>query len=183
MFLSYGFLIECNGSCEFPVHSKCKNYQYSTNEAPWRSCCIDLISLWPGIIGTHAFVNLELAYLAQCPHNNHIASNQSFSPAGKPGDLLLLVRFRHCRHHHRRRHHRSANTFQNSGKIPEANFVKPHMVNLWVWENVLAPISVTFFQGHQATKAGQNLTIKWEPLIQSLQTIVRIYPVSCFSPD
>ena len=32
------------------------------------------------------------------------------------------------------------------------------MVNLWVWEKFLAPISVTLSQGHQATKAGQNLT-------------------------
>ena len=46
---------------------------------------------------------------------------------------------------HRRR---SANTFQRSGKTCEANFFKPHIVDLWVWENFLAPISVTFGQGH-----------------------------------
>ena len=44
-----------------------------------------------------------------------------------------------CRH--------SANTFQLSGKIPEANLFKPHMVDLWVWEKILAPISVTLGQG------------------------------------
>ena len=57
------------------------------------------------------------------------------------GDLLFLVRF------HRRRR-RSANTFQLSGKIPEANFFKLHMVDLWVWENFFTPISVTLGQGH-----------------------------------
>ena len=31
------------------------------------------------------------------------------------------------------------------------------MVNLWVWEKILAPILVTLDQGHQATEAGQNL--------------------------
>ena len=31
------------------------------------------------------------------------------------------------------------------------------MVNLWVWENFLAPISVTLGQGHQATEAGEIL--------------------------
>ena len=57
-------------------------------------------------------------------------------------DLLFLVRFRRlCRRH-------SAKTFQLSGKTPEANFFKPHMVNLWVWENFLAPISVTLGKGH-----------------------------------
>ena len=64
------------------------------------------------------------------------------------GDLLFLVSF--CRR-------RSANTFQLSEKITEANFFKPHMVNLWVWENILAPISVTLGQGHQATEAEQIL--------------------------
>ena len=34
------------------------------------------------------------------------------------------------------------------GKTPEANFFKLHMLYLWVWENVLAPISVTLGQGH-----------------------------------
>ena len=54
---------------------------------------------------------------------------------------MFLVRFR-------LRRRRSANTFQLSGKTPEANFFKPHMVDLWVWENFLAPISVTLGQGH-----------------------------------
>ena len=31
------------------------------------------------------------------------------------------------------------------------------MVNLWVSENFLTPISVTLGQGHQAPGAGQNL--------------------------
>ena len=31
------------------------------------------------------------------------------------------------------------------------------MVNLWVWENILVPISVTLGQGHQATEAKQIL--------------------------
>ena len=57
---------------------------------------------------------------------------------------MFLVRF--CRHRLRLR--RSANTFQLSGKNPEANFFKPHKVDLWVWENFLAPISVTSGQGH-----------------------------------
>ena len=46
------------------------------------------------------------------------------------------------------RRRRSANTFQLSGKTPEANFLKPHMIDLWVWEKFLAPISVTLGQGH-----------------------------------
>ena len=54
--------------------------------------------------------------------------------------LVRLVR--------RLRHRHSANTFQLSGKTPQANFIKPYMVDLWVWENVLAPISVTLGQGH-----------------------------------
>ena len=57
-----------------------------------------------------------------------------------PGDLLFLVRFR--------RRRRSANTFQLSGKTPEANFFKPHMVDVWVWKIFLAPILVTLGQGH-----------------------------------
>ena len=61
------------------------------------------------------------------------------------GGLFVLVPF-HRRL--RRCHRRSANTFQLSGKTPEANFFKPHMIDLWVWENVLAPISVTLGQGH-----------------------------------
>ena len=70
------------------------------------------------------------------------------------GGLLFLVRF----HHRLRRRRRSANTFQLSGKTHEANFFKPHMVDLWVWENILAPISVTLGQGHSATEAGRNLS-------------------------
>ena len=31
------------------------------------------------------------------------------------------------------------------------------MVNLWLWENFLVPISVTLGQGHQATEPGQIL--------------------------
>ena len=31
------------------------------------------------------------------------------------------------------------------------------MVDLWVWENFLAPISVTLGQGDEATKAEHNL--------------------------
>ena len=34
------------------------------------------------------------------------------------------------------------------GKTPEANFFKLHMLDLWVWEHFLAPISVTLGQGH-----------------------------------
>ena len=34
------------------------------------------------------------------------------------------------------------------GETPEANFFKLHMLDLWVWENFLAPISVTLGQGH-----------------------------------
>ena len=71
------------------------------------------------------------------------------SHPGYLGEWLFLVHFR-------RRH--SASTFQLTGKTPEANSLKPHMVNLWVWETILAPISPTLGQGHQTTKAGQNLT-------------------------
>ena len=62
-----------------------------------------------------------------------------------------------CVHFHRCRHHSSANTFQLSRNTPEANSFKPHMVNLWVWEKFLAPISVTLGQVHWATEVGQNL--------------------------
>ena len=59
-----------------------------------------------------------------------------------PGDLLFLVHFRRRRHRHRLRR-RSANTFQLSGKILEANFFKPYMVvDLWVWDFFL-PVKVT----------------------------------------
>ena len=34
------------------------------------------------------------------------------------------------------------------GETPEANFFKLHMLDLWVWEKFLAPISVTLDQGH-----------------------------------
>ena len=75
----------------------------------------------------------------------------SLSHRGLPGDLLFLVRFRRrrrLRRHHRLRRRRSANTLQLSGKTCEANFFKPHTVDLWVWGNFLAPISVTLGQGH-----------------------------------
>ena len=55
--------------------------------------------------------------------------------------LIVLVRFRR----HRRR---SAKTFQLYGENPEANFFKPHVVNLWAWEKMLAPIPVALGQGH-----------------------------------
>ena len=58
---------------------------------------------------------------------------------------MFLVRFRRRL---RRRRRRSANTFQLSGKTPEANFFKPYMVDQWVWKKNLAPISVTLGQGH-----------------------------------
>ena len=62
---------------------------------------------------------------------------------------MFLVRFRRrLRRRRLCRRHRSANTFQLSGKTPEANFFKPHMVDLWVWEKFLAPVSVTLSQGH-----------------------------------
>ena len=64
------------------------------------------------------------------------------------GGSLFLVCF-HCRH--------SANTFQLPGKTLEANFFKPHMLNVWVWENILVLILVTLGQGHQAIEAGQIL--------------------------
>ena len=35
-----------------------------------------------------------------------------------------------------------------SPQTSEANFFKPHMVDLWVWENCLLPISVILGQGH-----------------------------------
>ena len=74
-----------------------------------------------------------------------IANNLSYLWLMKsPGDLLLLVRFRR----RRLRRRRSANAFQLSGKFPEANLFKPHMVDLWVLEKFLAPISVTLGQGH-----------------------------------
>ena len=38
------------------------------------------------------------------------------------------------------------------------NFFKPPMINLWVWEKFVGPISVTFDQGHQATEARRILT-------------------------
>ena len=65
---------------------------------------------------------------------------------------LFLVRFRR-----RRLRRRSANTCQLSGKTPEANLFKPHMVDLWMREIFLAPISVTLGQGHWATGAERNL--------------------------
>ena len=65
------------------------------------------------------------------------------------GDLLFLVR---CRRRHRCR--RSTNILQLFGKTPEANFFKPHMVNLWVWETCFVTMLVTLFQGNQATEAG-----------------------------
>ena len=75
-----------------------------------------------------------------------------------------MVRFRRRRRRRRLRlrrrrlrRRRSANTFQLSEKTPEANFFKLHMVNLWVWENILAPVSVTLGQGHQGHGAGQLL--------------------------
>ena len=34
------------------------------------------------------------------------------------------------------------------GKTPEVHFCKLHMLDLWVVGNFLAPISVTFGQGH-----------------------------------
>ena len=40
------------------------------------------------------------------------------------GGFLVLVRFR--------RRRRSANTFKLSGEIPESNFLKQHMVDLWM---------------------------------------------------
>ena len=72
----------------------------------------------------------------------YVHPNSELSHPGWPGDLLFLVRFR------RLRRRRSANTFQLSGKTPEANFFKPHMVDLWVWEKILTPTSVTLGQGH-----------------------------------
>ena len=65
-----------------------------------------------------------------------------------PGDLLFLVRFRHRRLRRRLHHRRSANTFQLFGETPEANFFKPYIVNLWVWEYILSLSPVTFGQGH-----------------------------------
>ena len=47
------------------------------------------------------------------------------------GGLIFLVRFC-CRSH-------SINTFQLLRKTPEANFFKPHMVNLWVWDQRVLP--------------------------------------------
>ena len=53
---------------------------------------------------------------------------------------MFLVRFRR-RHRRFRRRRRSANTFQLSGKTPEARFFIPHMVDIWVLEKILAPTS------------------------------------------
>ena len=74
---------------------------------------------------------------------------------GGGGTYCFLVCFRRRRHLRCRRC--SANTFQLSGKTPEANCFKPHMVNLWVWKNFSLPISVNLGQGQQTTKAGQIL--------------------------
>ena len=65
-----------------------------------------------------------------------------FAPPPTPPPPLLF-----CQH------------FQLSGRTPEANFLKPHMVNLCVWEN-LAPISVTLGQGHKANQAGQSNSVR-----------------------
>ena len=84
-------------------------------------------------------------------------------------DLLFLVRFR--------RRRRSATTFQLSGKTPEANFFKPHEVNLWVWENFWHPFRWPLVNVTKLPKQGRIYlvpTIKWEPLIQSLQNLVGI---------
>ena len=70
------------------------------------------------------------------------------SPRVTGGLIVFFVRFRRRLRRLRLHHRRSANTFQLSRKTPEANFFKPHMVDLWVWENFLAPVSVTLGQGH-----------------------------------
>ena len=87
---------------------------------------------------------------------------------------------------YRLRHRRSANTFQLSGKIPQAYFFKPHMVDLWVWENFWHPSRWPWVK---VTKLPKRNTVyfvprvKWEPLIQSLQNLVGISSSSCFPPD
>ena len=50
-----------------------------------------------------------------------------------------IIKSPRVRFHRRLRRRRSANTFQLSGKTPQSNFFKPHMVDLWVWENFWHP--------------------------------------------
>ena len=57
------------------------------------------------------------------------------------------------------------------------------MLNLWVWEQIMIPNSVTLGQGRQVTKAGRILPCLhdiWKPLIQLLHNLVDIPPWSCF---
>ena len=84
----------------------------------------------------------------------------------------------------RRRH--SAHTFQLPGKTPEANFFKPHMVDLWVWEFFWHPSRWPWVKVIKLPKRDAIYlvpTVKWERLIQSLHNLVGICPSSCFLPD
>ena len=72
------------------------------------------------------------------------------------------------------------------GKTPEANFFKLHMLDLWVGGIFLHPsrwhwVKVTKLPKRDAIYLVP--TIKWEPLIHSLQNIVGISPLSCVPPD
>ena len=57
------------------------------------------------------------------------------------------------------------------------------MLNLWVLEQIMIPISVTLGQGRQVTEAGRILPClhdKWKPFTQFLHNLVDIPPWSCF---
>ena len=99
------------------------------------NCCLTNLPLKSG----HEWVITSLNTSPNTMGCNSIPSINQVTP----GDLLFLVHLRR----HLRRCHRSANTF-NFRENPWANFFKPLMVNLWVWEKFLAPISVTLGQGH-----------------------------------
>ena len=66
--------------------------------------------------------------------------------------------------------------FSTFRKTLEANFYKPHMVDLWVWENFLAIIT----KPPKRDAIYFVPTIKWGLLIHSLQNLVGISPLSCF---
>ena len=72
-----------------------------------------------------------------------------------------------------------------SGKTPEHNFFKPHMVDLWVWEKIFATHFGDLGSRSLCYRSAIHLVpiVKWEPLIQSLQNLGFISPSSYFLPD
>ena len=76
--------------------------------------------------------------------------------------------------------------FSTFWENPEANFFKPHMVDLWVWENFWHPSRWPWVKVTKLPKWDTIYfvsMIKWELLIQSLQNLVGIFLLSCFPHD